>query len=272
MDDMAVELTDKEASDIAVVRTRTVAHAGGFPDKIATDIATRLNNAKSPALIVGGDVERFGAWDAVIALAERTQSVVLTAPLTGLSGFPENHPLYHGSLAPGAGWISKALTGRDLVVVIGAPVFRYYPQIAGPYLPECTSLIHLTNDPDEAARAPVGDAIVADLRSAAEAVLSRVDQTSRNAPAPRDPVTDPGSVTAPFGAGSPVVNGRTEPTRRHSAGDRGRQQRIPDRRLRPAGAPVLSPHRRRRRPWLWPARRGRCATGRTRPTRGGRHG
>jgi len=198
MDDMAVELTDKEASDIAVVRTRTVAHAGGFPDEIATDIATRLNNAKSPALIVGGDVERFGAWDAVIALAERTQSVVLTAPLTGLSGFPENHPLYHGSLAPGAGWISKALTGRDLVVVIGAPVFRYYPQIAGPYLPEGTSLIHLTNDPDEAARAPVGDAIVADLRSAAEAVLSRVDQTSRNAPAPRDPVTDPGSVTAPL--------------------------------------------------------------------------
>jgi len=130
MDDMAVELTDKEASDIAVLRTRTVAHAGGFPDEIATDIATRLNNAKSPALIVGGDVERFGAWDAVIALAERTQSVVLTAPLTGLSGFPENHPLYHGSLAPGAGWISKALTGRDLVVVIGAPVFRYYPQIA----------------------------------------------------------------------------------------------------------------------------------------------
>jgi benzoylformate decarboxylase len=122
MDDMAVELTEKESSDIDVVRTRTVTHAGGFPADIATDIAARLNNAKSPAIIVGGDVERFGAWDAVIALAERTKSVVFTAPLTGLSGFPEDHRLYHGSLPPGAGWISKALTGRDLVVVIGAPV------------------------------------------------------------------------------------------------------------------------------------------------------
>jgi hypothetical protein len=57
MDDMAVELTDKQASDIDVVRTRTVTHAGGFPDNLATDIAARLNNASSPAIIVGGDVE-----------------------------------------------------------------------------------------------------------------------------------------------------------------------------------------------------------------------
>jgi benzoylformate decarboxylase len=198
MDDMTVELTDKQSSDIDVVRTRTVTHAGGFPDHLAADIATRLDDAKSPAIVVGGDVERFGAWDAVIALAERTEAVVFTAPLTGLSGFPEDHRLYHGSLPPGAGWISKILTGRDLVVVIGAPVFRYYPKIEGPYLPEGTSLIHITNDPDEAARAPIGDAIVADLRSAAEALVAHVGQTSRTAPAPRDPITDPGTVPVPL--------------------------------------------------------------------------
>lgn len=198
MDDMAVELTDKQASDIDVVGARTVTHASGFPADLAADIATRLDHAYSPAIIVGGDVERFGAWDAVIALAERTRSIVFTAPLTGLSGFPEDHPLYHGSLPPGAGWISKALAGRDLVLVIGAPVFRYYPKIAGPYLPEGTSLIHITNDPDEAARAPVGEAIVADLRSAAEAVLAQVEQTARTAPGQRDPIGDPGTVTAPL--------------------------------------------------------------------------
>ena len=198
MDDMAVELTDIQASDIDVVRARTVTHAGGFPTDLATDIAARLNKSNSPALIVGGDVERFGAWDAVIALAERTQSVVFTAPLTGLSGFPEDHPLYHGSLPPGAGWISKALTGRDLILVIGAPVFRYYPKIGGPYLPEGTSLIHITNDPDEAARAPIGEAIVTDLRAAAEALAVAVQETNRTAPQPRDPVTDPGSQQAPL--------------------------------------------------------------------------
>ena len=130
----------------------------GFPADLAEEICARIEAANLPALIVGGDVERYGAWDAVIGLAERTQSVVWTAPLTGWSGFPENHPLYQGMLPPGAGWVSQALTGRDLVVVIGAPVFRYYPRVPGPYLPPGTSLIHITNDPDEAARAPVGDA------------------------------------------------------------------------------------------------------------------
>ena len=198
MDDMAVELTDKEVSDIDVVRTRSVTQAGGFPDDLAADLARRLNDAKSPAIVVGGDVERFGAWDAVIGLAERTQSMVFSAPLTGLSGFPENHPLYQGTLPPGAGWLSKALTGRDLLLVIGAPVFRYYPQIAGPYLPDGTTLVHITNDPDEAARAPVGEAIVADVRAAAEALLARVDETSRSTPPAREPVTDPGVQSAPL--------------------------------------------------------------------------
>jgi thiamine pyrophosphate-dependent acetolactate synthase large subunit-like protein len=128
--------------------------------------------------------------DAVIGLAERTQSVVWTAPLTGWSGFPENHPLYQGMLPPGAGWISHALTGRDLVVVIGAPVFRYYPRVPGPYLPPGTRLIHITNDPDEAARAPVGDAIIADLRSAAEALLAAAKPSQRPAPPPRAPIPD----------------------------------------------------------------------------------
>mgnify|MGYP005812866355 CR=1 FL=1 len=198
MDDMQAELDDNQAADIAVVRDRKVTRAVGFPADLAEEISRRIESARSPALIVGGDVERYGAWDAVIALAERTQSVVWTAPLTGWSGFPENHPLYQGVLPPGAGWISEALTGRDLVVVIGAPVFRYYPRVPGPYLPEGASLIHITNDPDEAARAPVGDAIIADLRSAAEALLKAVKPSHRQAPTPRPPVPNVEQAQTPL--------------------------------------------------------------------------
>jgi benzoylformate decarboxylase len=190
MDDMPVELDDAQLTDIAVVRDRSVTSAKGFPAELAEQICARVESAKSPALIVGGDVERYGAWDAVIGLAERTQSSVWTAPLTGWSGFPEDHALYQGLLPPGAGWISHALAGHDLVVVIGAPVFRYYPRVPGPYLPEGASLIHITNDPDEAARAPVGDAIVADLRSAAEALFAAAKPSHRSAPAPRAPIPD----------------------------------------------------------------------------------
>jgi benzoylformate decarboxylase len=198
MDDMPVELDDTQVGDIAAVRERSVTHAAGFPAELAEKIAARLEAAKSPVLIVGGDVERYGAWEAVVALAERTQSLVWTAPLTGWSGFPENHPLYQGMLPPGAGWISQTLAGHDLLLAIGTPVFRYYPLVPGPYLPEGASLIHITNDPDEAARAPVGDAIVADLASAAQALLGAAKPSQRPAPAPRAPIPDVENAHAPL--------------------------------------------------------------------------
>ncbi|PXX10329.1 benzoylformate decarboxylase [Mycolicibacterium moriokaense] len=190
MDDMAVELTDAQNADIAAVRERTVTRADAFPSELAERICRRLQDAKSPVLIVGGDVERYAAHVAVTKLAERLHIPVWTAPLTGWSGFPEDHPLYRGMLPPGAGWISQMLGGHDLVLVIGAPVFRYYPMVPGPYLPEGAALIHLTNDPDEAARAPVGDAIVADLTSAAEALLAAAEPAQRPLPAPRAPIPD----------------------------------------------------------------------------------
>jgi hypothetical protein len=59
------------------------------------------------------------------------------------------------------------------------------------YLPEGTSLIHLANDPDEAARAPVGDAIVADLRSAVEALLAAATTSQRPQPPPPAPMNAP---------------------------------------------------------------------------------
>ena len=198
MDDMAVELTDTQLADIDVVRTRRVTVATEFPAKTAQEIAMRLGAAKAPALIVGGDVERAGAWDAVIALAERTRAAVWTAPLPGMSGFPENHPLYQGLLPPGAGWISELLIGHDLVLVLGAPAFRYYPQIPGPYLPEGTSLIHITSDPDEAARAPVGDAYIADVHSAVGAILDHVVPSDRPAPPARPESGTIERATAPL--------------------------------------------------------------------------
>jgi len=198
MDDMQAELDESQTADVVAVRDRKVTQAVGFPADLAAQICARIEAATSPALIVGGDVDRYGAWDAVIGLAERTRSIVWTAPLTGWSGFPENHPLYQGVLPPGAGWISQALTGRDLVVVIGAPVFRYYPRVPGPYLPQGASLIHITNDPDEAARAPVGDAIIADLRSAAEALLATAKLRQRHAPPPRPAVPEIEHAVAPL--------------------------------------------------------------------------
>ena len=47
--------------------------------------------------------------------------------------------------------------------MVGTYVFPYYPYMPGPLLPEGASLVAITSDPDEAARAPMGDAIVGDV-------------------------------------------------------------------------------------------------------------
>lgn len=200
MDDMAYELNDIQVADINVIRKRQVTQAGGFRRELAKEIAGRLSAAKSPAFVVGGDLEHSGARDQVVQLAERSKAAVWTTPLPGLSGFPENHRLYQGLLPPGAGWISEALKTHDLVLVLGGPVFRYYPYIPGPYLGAETALIHITSDPDEAARAPVGDAYVADVRASVEALLEETPEDSRKGPAARPGVSRPERTEAPLQA------------------------------------------------------------------------
>ena len=200
MDDMAYELNDAQVAEIEVIREREVTHAGGFRKDIAKEIAGRLSAAKSPVFVVHGDVEHAGARDPVVKLAERCKAAVWTAPLPGLSGFPENHPLYQGLLPPGAGWISESLKGHDLVLALGGPVFRYYPYIPGPYLPEDTSLIHITSDPDEAARAPVGDAYVSDIRAAVEALLGEITESTRTFPPARPDTPRPERAEVPMQA------------------------------------------------------------------------
>ena len=42
-------------------------------------------------------------------------------------------------------------------------MFRYYPYVPGPYLPDGLRLLHISNDPAETARAPVGDSLLGDV-------------------------------------------------------------------------------------------------------------
>jgi thiamine pyrophosphate-dependent acetolactate synthase large subunit-like protein len=75
--------------------------------------------------------------------------------------------------------------GHDLVVVIGAQVFRYYPYVAGDYLPEGTELIQLTVDPHLASVAPVGDSLTGDVRIGLERLVDLIDTpVGRQAPTP----------------------------------------------------------------------------------------
>jgi benzoylformate decarboxylase len=147
--------------------------------------ADRISASRSPALIFGPEVDRGGGWDAAVALAEKLRAAVYGAPLLDRASFPEDHPLFRGPLGMSVRTVSDRLTGHDLVIVIGAEVFRYYPYVPGDYLPTGTELLHITADPEVAAAARVGDSLLGDPTIAIQMLLDRVTEGSaRTAPTP----------------------------------------------------------------------------------------
>src|SRR6185436_15808327 len=183
MDDWRAEV-DEDAAGHQLGRDVS-GRAGADPERVAV-LARRLAAASNPVLVVGPDADASGAWDAAVALAERAKLPVWAPPATGGGriGFPEDHAHFRGVLPPAVGPLSETLAGHDLIVVVGSQVFAYYPNLPGPLLPEGASLVAITSDPDEAARAPMGDAIVADVRLTLEALVAAVAPSNRAAPEP----------------------------------------------------------------------------------------
>ena len=197
MDDWTAEA---DAGDAARTVARRVSGVAGADPEAVTALAARIDAAASPVMVAGGDLDACGAWEAAVALAEKAGLPVWATPAPGGGriGFPEGHPHFRGVLPPAIGPAGQALEGHDLVLVAGSSVFPYYPYIPGPPLPEGTELVAITRDPDEAARAPVGDAIVADPRLTLEALIAAVGE--RPAPEPK-PGPDPPEKSDPMGGG-----------------------------------------------------------------------
>jgi len=151
---------DKPADGPAVVRTVSTRVA---PDPARLrDFADAIRHASSPVLIYGGSVARGNGWNEAVALAEALHAPVWVAPAPERMPFPDDHPLFAGVLPFAKGPLSEKLEGHDLALVVGAPVFRYYPYVAGPYLPRGLRLLHISDDPAETSRAPVGDSLLGD--------------------------------------------------------------------------------------------------------------
>ena len=133
------------------------------------------------------------------SLAERQRLAVLATPATGGGrlGFPESHPNFQGLLAPAIGPAGMQLAEYDLVLVVGSSVFPYYPYIAGELLAEGTELVQITSDPAEAARAPMGEAIVADVGLALRALNDALGESGREQP-PARPEPGPPAEAEPL--------------------------------------------------------------------------
>jgi benzoylformate decarboxylase len=159
---------DKPALGEAVVRTASSRYSPD-PERLA-QFAKRIRKSKNPVLLYGPEIERAGGWDAGIKFAERLRAPVYSAPLSEKASFPQTHPQFRGMVPMAIGPLSKKLRGHDLIIVVGAPIFRYYPSVLGDYLPEGAELLQITNDPYDASTAIVGDSLLSDAKLALEAL------------------------------------------------------------------------------------------------------
>lgn len=198
-DDWARDTGDAEEH----VAARTVTRAGALSDAQVDELTRSLATAANPVLILGPDVDAAGAGESAIELAEHLRAPVWIAPSAPRCPFPNRHTCFRGVLPAAVDGIARNLAGHDLIVVIGAPVFRYHEYDPGRYLPDGAELLHLTCDPGEAARAPMGRAFIVDIRSSLEALAAAVPTADRPMPAARqwpepapaaDGVLTPGAV------------------------------------------------------------------------------
>ncbi len=174
---------DKPALGPAAVRSVS-ARVAPDPDRLR-EFSERISSAKNPLLVLGPEVDRDDGWEAGIAFAEKLKAPVYSACLPDRISFPETHPLARGPLPMTMAGVSETLRGYDRVIVIGAQVFRYYPYVAGDYVPEGTEVLQITADPHLSAIAPVGDSLIGSVRTALEQLVELIGvPPDRGGPAP----------------------------------------------------------------------------------------
>jgi benzoylformate decarboxylase len=152
------------------------------------EVAAALNACAAPALVAGYQIEEDQAWHDVIALAEHLGADVYQDPLPSRCTFPRSHPLFCGGLFPARQPLANQLAAYDTVVVLGAPVFLYYAYLPGEVVKPTTALFQITNSPDYAASALVGQSILGNVKAAVQCLRAN---TKQKQPRPRPPQTSP---------------------------------------------------------------------------------
>ena len=162
-------------------------------------LAKLLAGSRKPVFVVGAAVDRDGAWQDLVRLAEMHGALVWVSPLIGRCSFPEDHRLFAGHLPAFREEICARLAGHDLLVAIGAPVFTYHAEGQGPYVPPGLNVFQLSEDPDWTASALAGESIlgsvgasIAALLQAGRSAAPAIQQGRAAAPrlAMADPLTD----------------------------------------------------------------------------------
>ena len=174
IDDWAHATTPVEARKVS-------REIGPEPDAMKALVAA-LGSAKHPALVVGPGVDRAGAVDLMVRVAEKAKASVWVSPFSARCSFPERHPQFAGFLHASPAQLSDALREHDLVVVVGAPVFTFHVEGHAAIFDGGATIFQITDDPDAAAVTPVGTSIIATMKPALSLLLDLLPESKRATP------------------------------------------------------------------------------------------
>ncbi len=199
MDDWSAEAggADSRAAPGRVLRARAA------DEGAVTELAALLTGAASPALVVGAGADDAETWAALVTLAERLGCPVWQEPFSARAGFPQDHSHFAGHLPADRPHLREALAPHDVVLVVGAPVFRQYPYQPGPFLEQGTQVAMISRDPAEVHRSDADLAVLADPAPVCTE-LARIVPARDGAPPgpfPRPPAPAPPAGGEPLRAG-----------------------------------------------------------------------
>jgi benzoylformate decarboxylase len=148
-------------------------------------LVAALAASKHPALVVGPGVDRAGAVELMVRVAEKVKASVWVSPFSARCSFPERHPQFAGFLHASPTQLSDMLREYDLVVVIGAPVFTFHVEGHASIFDGGTTIFQITDDPDSAAVTPLGTSIIATMKLALSTLLDLLPESKRATPTGR---------------------------------------------------------------------------------------
>ena len=202
MDDWTADAADPRESAAA---TRVVNARAADPHGVA-ELAELLTGARAPALVVGAGADDPATWAALVALAERLSCPVWQESFGARAGFPQDHPHFAGHLPADRSRLRQTLAPYDVVLSVGAPVFRQYPYQPGPFVEDGTrgrgGQRGSGRGPPQPGRVGAAGRTCSRLRRArahrpgAHGSASRAVRTTRASATPRRPVSRFAPVTS----------------------------------------------------------------------------
>lgn len=172
---LSIPLDDWEKPMTKPFHIRNISERQAPDPQIIEIFAQQINNSTNPIIIYGSDIARSNAWQEGIDFAEKVSAPVWSGPWSERTPFPETHPLYQGQLKSSIHQVYEIVKNHDLIIVIGAPAFRYYPYISGKYISEKNKLLLISDDPNILSKAPVGDTLLSNPKLFFDAILPKLN-------------------------------------------------------------------------------------------------